>query len=370
MDSPYDRRLKACKMDVCMDSLKRSCTDFLEVFVFTFIIGASLVQANQRIGITTTIPVEVVFAAGLRPVDLNNLFITHTSPHDIIERAECRGFPRTLCSWVKGIYGVLLETPDVNPVVAVIEGDCSNSIPLLEILRREEREVIPFSYPYDRDREALKRQIEHLMKVLGASWPEVMQWKARLDEVRGIAHVIDEMTWSDDRITGFENHLHLVNCSDFLGDPEKFGRILKVFMKTVEERPHQRKPLKRLGYIGVPPIFSDLHDYLEEKGARIVFNEVQRQFALPFKTEDLVELYSLYTYPYSLGERISDILAETDRRGLEGIIHYTQVFCHHQMEHMLLREHVKVPLLMLEGDRPGSLDARTKLRIESFLEML
>ncbi|MGV8118557.1 MAG: 2-hydroxyacyl-CoA dehydratase family protein [Candidatus Xenobiia bacterium LiM19] len=326
-------------------------------------------RTNQRIGITTTIPVEVIFAAGLRPVDLNNIFITHKNPHDIIERAECRGFPRTLCSWVKGIYGVLQEVSDVKAVVAVIEGDCSNSIPLLEILRREGREVIPFSYPYDRDRKALTRQIENLMNFFGVDWPEVMQWKTRLDQVRKTAHTIDAMTWNDDRITGFENHLHLVNCSDFLGDPDYFSNTLEAFLRSVEERPHRRKPLKRLGYIGVPPIFSDLHDYLEEKGAGIVFNEVQRQFALPFDTDDLIEKYSLYTYPYNFEERISDILAEIDRRGIEGIIHYTQVFCHHQMEHMLLREHIKVPLLMLEGDRPGSLDARTKLRIESFLEM-
>jgi len=324
----------------------------------------------QRTGITTTIPVEVVFAAGLRPADLNNLFITHANPHQVIERAECRGFPRTLCSWVKGIYGVLQEASDVKKIVAVIEGDCSNSIPLLEILRKEGRVVIPFSFPFDRDREALRHQVEHLMKELGADWHEVRQWKARLDEVRKIAHAVDEMTWKDDRITGFENHLHLVNCSDFQGDPDCYADMLQRFLEAVRERPHCEKPFRRLGYIGVPPIFSDLHDFLEEKGARILFNEVQRQFALPFDAADLLDKYLLYTYPYSIAERIDDIRSEIDRRGLEGIIHYTQVFCHHQMEHMLLREHIKVPLLMLEGDRPGSLDARTKLRIESFLEML
>jgi hypothetical protein len=31
--------------------------------------------ATSRVGITTTVPVEVIFAAGLEPVDLNNAFV-------------------------------------------------------------------------------------------------------------------------------------------------------------------------------------------------------------------------------------------------------------------------------------------------------
>ena len=35
---------------------------------------------GARVGFTTTIPVEVVLAAGLIPVDLNNLFIADPGP--------------------------------------------------------------------------------------------------------------------------------------------------------------------------------------------------------------------------------------------------------------------------------------------------
>ncbi len=35
---------------------------------------------GARVGLTTTIPVEVVLAAGLTPVDLNNLFIADPRP--------------------------------------------------------------------------------------------------------------------------------------------------------------------------------------------------------------------------------------------------------------------------------------------------
>jgi len=33
-------------------------------------------REKQRIGLTTTIPMEVIFAAGKTPCDLNNCFIT------------------------------------------------------------------------------------------------------------------------------------------------------------------------------------------------------------------------------------------------------------------------------------------------------
>ncbi len=34
----------------------------------------------KTVGITTTIPIECLIAAGYTPVDLNNLFISHPDP--------------------------------------------------------------------------------------------------------------------------------------------------------------------------------------------------------------------------------------------------------------------------------------------------
>jgi len=48
----------------------------------------------ENIGFTTSVPVEVIFAAGYRPVDLNNVFITDDNPGKLIEVAENAGFPR------------------------------------------------------------------------------------------------------------------------------------------------------------------------------------------------------------------------------------------------------------------------------------
>ncbi|MDQ7823766.1 MAG: 2-hydroxyacyl-CoA dehydratase [Candidatus Eremiobacteraeota bacterium] len=321
------------------------------------------------IGITTTIPVELLFASGHVPVDLNNIFITRQNPLELIERAEFRGLPRTLCSWIKGIYGILCERQDIETVVAVVEGDCSNTLPLLEILRDEGREVIPFSFPFDRDRHHLEREMEKLTARFPSEKDALEAWRTRLDAIRRKVHRVDELCWKEGKVTGLENHLYLVSSSDFQGEPDSYEKRLDEFIAEASERKSDFSMVP-LGFVGVPPIFSDFYDFLEEKGAKVIFNEVQRQFSMPGLKENLVERFLEYTYPYGLPERIDDIRRETAARGLWGIIHYTQSFCHHQMEHLLLREKLRVPLLLLEGDRPGGLDERTKVRLESFLEML
>ena len=109
---------------------------------------------------------------------------------------------------------------------------------------------------------------------------------------------------------------------------------------------------------------------MERHGARVVFNEVQRQFSMPFETKDLVEQYQRYTYPYSVFGRIEDIAREAEIRQLDGIIHYTQSFCYRQIEDLIIRKKLNYPILTLEGENPTGLDARTKMRLESFLQML
>jgi benzoyl-CoA reductase/2-hydroxyglutaryl-CoA dehydratase subunit BcrC/BadD/HgdB len=57
-------------------------------------------------------------------------------------------------------------------------------------------------------------------------------------------------------------------------------------------------------------------------------------------------------------------------RRVDGVLSYTQAFCHRQIDNLLLRKYINLPFLAVEGDRPGPVDARTALRLESFLDML
>ncbi len=329
--------------------------------------GVRAMDASD-IGITSTVPVEMVFAAGLRPVDLNNMFIAHKNPAALVEEGERAGFPRNMCAWVKGIYAAALRT-GVRRVVAVTEGDCSNTHVLMEMLHLRGVELIPFGYPYQRDRMLLREQMHRFAQRLGVSMDEGERWKRKLDSVRGIAHAIDDLTWRDGKVSGSENAMWLISCSDLMGDCVVYESKAREFLDAASARPPGACGV-RLGLIGIPPICEGVHEAVERLGGRVVFNEVPRQFSMPYGAKDLLAQYSQYTYPYDVFARIEDIRKETARRRIAGLIHYVQSFCFRQVEDVIIRELIPMPILTLEVDRPGPLDARLRTRLEAFMEML
>jgi benzoyl-CoA reductase/2-hydroxyglutaryl-CoA dehydratase subunit BcrC/BadD/HgdB len=320
------------------------------------------------VGFTTTIPLEILIAAGRQPLDLNNAFITDPHPHRLIEEAEGAGFPRNTCGWIKGIYGVVLQR-GLQEVIAVTEGDCSNTKALMEVLSLHGVTTIPFAYPYGRSAAAVAEQISQLAARFAVNAQQIEEARQALDHIRRQVHEIDRLTWQEDRVSGADNHYYQVCTSDMNGDPAIFAEEVDAFLTAARQRPPLAKGL-RLAYIGVPPIFADLYQVLESSGARVVFNETQRQFSMPYAVDSLVEQYRRYTYPYDIFTRLEDIEAQMALRHIDGVIHYVQSFCFRQIEDLIVRRRLPVPVLTLEGDRPGKIDARTRIRIEGFLEML
>ncbi|MBN2383813.1 2-hydroxyacyl-CoA dehydratase [bacterium] len=328
---------------------------------------------GTKIGLTTSVPIEIIFAAGCIPVDLNNVFICAEQPEQYVIAAEEAGYPNNVCGWIKGMYGVCLSRPDIHAVVSVVRGDCSNAVALMETLNYLGREVIPFAYPYDRDRISLEREMHKFMDIFQTSPDQVRAVQQRLNRIRRKLEQLDELTWQTTCVTGKENHEFMVNSSDFRGNPDLFEAELDAFL---EERRHSRDHdraatgLTRLGYIGVPPIITDLYDILAQRQCAVVFNEVQRQFSMPSARDDLVEQYLNFTYPYDIFGRIADIRQAIQTRHIQGIIHYVQSFCFRQIEDIIVRQELDVPVLTLEGERPARMDARTRIRLETFIEML
>jgi len=320
------------------------------------------------VGITTTIPLEIPLAAGEKVLDLNNLFVTHENPQELIEEAEKAGFPRNTCGWIKGIYGVIQKF-DIRTVISVTEGDCSNTRALMEVLFSQGVKTIPFAYPFEHSKKALAGQIKDLAEHFRVDAAQIRATKNRLDLIRRKIHAIDRMTWEDNRVTGGENHYFQVCSSDMNGDVDTFDQEIDAFLEDAGRRQTLQEDL-RLAYVGVPPIFPDLYPALEKLGGRVVFNETQRQFTMPFATLDIVDQYLHYTYPYGIFFRLEDIKKELEKRRIDGVIHYVQSFCFRQIEDIVLRKNLSLPVLTLEGDQPAALDARTRIRIESFLEML
>jgi benzoyl-CoA reductase/2-hydroxyglutaryl-CoA dehydratase subunit BcrC/BadD/HgdB len=323
----------------------------------------------SRIGITTTVPSEVIWAAGMIPVDLNNLFINSTHRDRYIKAAEHAGYPRNVCGWIKGIYGALAVDAGIDTVIGVTQGDCSNTHALMETLQLRNFRAIPFAYPYDRDPETISREIGRLASELGTTLYEAERVRLLLEPLRRKLDRLDEMTWKENRISGQENHLWLVSSSDFNGDWREFEAKLDCFLAEASVRPPFCETV-RLAFIGVPAILDDIYEVVEGYGARFVFNEVQRQFSMPERMGGLVQQYRAYTYPYDIFHRLSFITSELELRGVHGVIHYVQSFCHRQIEDLIIRKKINLPVLTIEGDQPGRVDERTRIRLQAFVEMI
>ncbi len=321
----------------------------------------------RRIGITSTIPSEILFAAGAVPVDLNNLFMTDQDPMRFLRRAKMEGFPDTTCSWICGLYGVAMER-GIDAVVTVIGGDCSESLALMEVLTLKGVEVIPFAYPHSPDPALLEGEMRRLASRLGTTLEAAEERKKEMDAIRSRLHYLDELLWRDHKATGEEVQLFQLSSSDFEGDIAAFSRRLEEKIAEIEVRPPV-PPALRLGYLGVPPIIKDLYGRIEAAQARVLFSEVQRQFSLPF-TGSLAEAYSHYTYPYGIYARLEDITREIQRRRLDGLIHYIQSFCFRGIEDIVLRGKIDLPILTIQGDLPSRVTETMDIRIEAFLDIL
>jgi len=324
----------------------------------------------KKIGLTTTVPIEVLIAAGYTPVDLNNIFITSKDYLKYIDIAERDGFPKSLCSWIKGIYGVCLEN-NIKEIVGVVGGDCSNTKALVEVLQLRGIKVYPFSFPVSHNSEDVEYEINKFMNLFNVTIKEVEVVRIRLNKIRALAKEVDKLTYINNVATGFENHLYQVSLSDFNGDISNFESDLKKAIFDMQIKKPINKKL-RLGYIGVPPMTVDIYEFVENFDASFVYNEVQREFAFPRADSalNIFEQYYDYTYPYDTEFRLKELQKQIEERKLDGIIHYTQAFCYRAVEHIVLKEKLDIPILNIEGDKLNILDARTKLRLEAFLDML
>ena len=324
----------------------------------------------KQIGITTTVPIEVLLAAGYNPVDLNNLFINSPHPEQLITIAEQDGFPQNCCAWIKGIYGACLNY-GIDNILCVTTGDCSNTIMLMEVLKLKGFSVTPFAYPDAPNNQRMQHSLEALSKTLGTTLTAAERMKEELAQCRQLTDELDRLTWQEGVVSGWENHLWLVSSSDFNSNRHEYEQRLRQFLMQCRQRLPCSQDMLRVAYIGVPPIFAqDLYRYLELQGARVVLNEVQRQFAMPGPGNSLPEQYTNYTYPYSIYDRLQDILPELRRRQVAAVIHYVQTFCHRGIGDIIFRHAIDLPVLTLEGNHDYILAQQTQTRIEAFLDMV
>ncbi len=306
---------------------------------------------------------------GYIPVDLNNLFVSEAESYEVVLEAERAGFPQNSCAWVKGLYATAYRH-GFKKVAVVREGDCSQNIALEDVWRHEGMQTQTFSYPYQRTREAFARELKAFAAHFQAAESEIDAWKERLDAVRSIARSIDRIAVETLAVSSLELFLSQLNLTDFMGDVARVEAYQLELLQQVECR-KAVSGLPRLGVLGVPTILSDLSEVIDELGARVVYHEIPYEFAmLKSIGRSMADTYLNYTYPYSAEFRLEAIAEEVVGRRLDGIIHYTQSFCHRQIHDLLMRRRFNIPILTIEGDRPTAVDGRTLTRIEAFIEQL
>jgi benzoyl-CoA reductase/2-hydroxyglutaryl-CoA dehydratase subunit BcrC/BadD/HgdB len=324
----------------------------------------------NKIGITTNVPIEVLLAGGYQPVDLNNIFINDPDPERLIKIAEKDGFPINCCGWIKGIYGVCMEY-DIDTVMCVTNGDCSNTVMLMEVLKHRGLKTISFAYPDKPDINEMQKTLAKLAAELGTTLEAAENIRKELANCRKLADRLDTLTWKENKVSGFENHLWLVSASDFNRDYKQYEKDISAVVETAEKRKAYPQKELRLAYIGVPSVYGkELYHFTEFNGARVVYNEVQRQFAMLQPASSLAEQYCVYTYPYSIKYRINDIQKELEERQIDGIIHYVQAFCYRGIGGIIFKDVFKLPMLTLEGNDNFYLDQHIRTRVEAFIDML
>jgi len=259
----------------------------------------------------------------------------------------------------------------LDTVLCVTGGDCSNTIMLMEVLKLKGIKTMAFAYPEQPDSRQMSAVLKHLAEGLGITLEAAERLRDELQSARNATLELDRLTWQKGLVSGWENHISLVSTSDFNQDSRRYLAEIEALITECRRRQPYRDDMLRLAYIGVPPVFGrQLYGFLESNNARVVFNEVQRQFAMPHPGRNLPEQYTNYTYPYSIHGRLSDIRAEIKRRHVDAVIHYVQAFCHRAIGDIILRRELNVPVLTLEGNSDFGLSQQNRTRLEAFLDIV
>lgn len=334
---------------------------------------------DTRVGITTTIPIEPLIAAGLTPIDLNNLFISHPDPASLVSLAEQNGFPRNSCSWIKGMFGAAVES-GITSMVDLASGDCDAGRVLSEIMSARGVRLYRFAFPLnfatgEHRISETRRQIESLCSQVGVAPEAAESVFGNLREARIAALDLDR-----EATTGPANcrelaggrlvYKSLISTSDFDGDAAEHRNMSRQALSMLQDASGDSSPAPlRIGIVGIPPIFSNLFEVIDEFGGLVVYHEVPHQFALPAVQEgaDMYQAYAGYSYPKTVSARAEVIRRECAGRWIDVLVHNVQTFCHRQIEDLLMKSYLPYPVLTLEGDRPGKVDARTRLRLEAFI---
>ncbi|MDW7725747.1 MAG: 2-hydroxyacyl-CoA dehydratase family protein [Candidatus Methanoperedens sp.] len=306
-----------------------------------------------KIGMTALVPPELVFACGAEPFDVNNV-IPSSKKHP----------GSKLCAWT-AIWSEMLVNKEIeiDSLIVVAGGDCHNALVDGQKVQRSGIPTHFFFYPFDGNPEYLESQLESLSGFLGGvRYPGKFR---EISKLKKLGKKIDEKRCNG-RISPADAFRILISFSDLCGDLNK----LETAISSVREQKIELN--NRIALIGVPPIYSDIHEVAQELGLQVVFDELPFEF-IRHSGNDIHSTardYCGYTFARPLDFRFGFLKKELEKRKVGGVIHYTQFACHHMLEDEVLRDELDCPVLTIQGDMPGKTPEQVKLRLEAFGEMI
>jgi benzoyl-CoA reductase/2-hydroxyglutaryl-CoA dehydratase subunit BcrC/BadD/HgdB len=151
--------------------------------------------------------------------------------------------------------------------------------------------------------------------------------------------------------------------------------------KITETKNHEEPPIKLL-WLHLPPFYrNDIMDYLEAKGAQVVFEDFSHVYWDPMDVNRPLESIArrmLSHFNYGHIQRRIDVIKELSvTYGVDGVIHFSHWGCRQSCGSLkIIRDSLKkegLPLLVLDGDCIDSRNyspGQVQTRIDGFLEML
>ncbi|MEW5761104.1 MAG: 2-hydroxyacyl-CoA dehydratase family protein [Candidatus Thermoplasmatota archaeon] len=308
---------------------------------------------TSKVGITALVPPEIIYGCGYVPCDVNN-FVPYVAFQP----------KNKVCAWTACWRELILQKKiRIKKLVVVAGGDCQNALTDGQIVSLSGIPTHFFSYPFNCSVDALKNELILLKNFFGGKINK--EYFKKIKKVKNLALKI-EREIINERIPYPLAFKYLIALSDLMGNIKKIEFCLKNIKRTDFE------VKARIGYIGVPPINFDFHKVAFDLGLHVVYDEMPHEFAR-LDGENISELarsYSTYTFSIPLIKRINMLAKNIDERKVDGIIHYTQVSCHHNLEDEILRSAFNYPIVTIQADEPCTTPAQTKLRLEAFAEMI
>jgi len=309
----------------------------------------------MRVGITAIVPPEIIYSTNHSPLDLNN-FVPQSNVHP----------KNKLCAWTATWRDLILENKiEIDKLIVVAGGDCQNSLVDAEKIELKKKISTHYFFYQFGDKKHFENEIKKLIDFLGEDVDkDVLR---EVYKIKKLAKKVDELCYKD-KINGKDAFYTTISASDLKGNPNAYKKEIENLLNNEENVEYRY----RIAVIGIPPIFSDFYEYLNEINVHCVYNELPYEFVRMGgnSIKSIVDTYSTYTFANHITKRIKIIKKELKKRKVDGVIHYTQMSCHHKLEDEILREFIDYPMLTIEGDIPQKTPEQTKLRIEAFIELL